>query len=115
MAINHFQDTIFFTDATLITPGDGTSLQVALNSFFATKSYTLMVTVTEIDTNVVVRLDGSIDGTNYAPIIPAQTITSNGTYAYSVADRPVKYIKGVFVSASGGDNSATVTFNLAAL
>ena len=48
-------------------------------------------------------------------LFPAQTITSNGTYAYSVADRPVKYIKGVFVSESGGDNSATVTFNLAAL
>ena len=115
MAVNHFQDTIFITDATLIAPGDGTSLQVALNNFFSTKSYTFMVTVTEIDTNVVVRLDGSIDGTNYAPIISTQTITSNGTYVYSVSDRPVKFIKGVFVSESGGDNSATVTFNLAAL
>ena len=60
-------------------------------------SYTLTVTVASINTNVVVRLDGSIDGTNYAPIIAAQTITNNGTTVYSVADRPVKFIKGVFV------------------
>jgi hypothetical protein len=32
-----------------------------------------------------------------------------------VADRPVKFVKAVFVSESGGDNSATVLFNLAAL
>ena len=115
MAVTYFQDTIFFTDTALTAPGDGTVLQVASNNFFATKSYTFMVKVADIDTNVVVRLDGSIDGTNYAPIIAAQTITSNGTYAYSVADRPVKFVKGVFVSESGGDSSATVTFNLAAL
>ena len=115
MAVTYFQDTIFFTDTTLSAPGDGTVLQVASNNFFATKSYTLPVTDAEIDTNVVVRLDGSIDGTNYAPIIAAQTITSNGTSVYSVSDRPVKFVKAVFVSESGGDNSATVLFNLAAL
>ena len=115
MAVTYFQDTIFFTDTTLSAPGDGTVLQVASNNFFATKSYTLTVTIADIDTNVVVRLDGSIDGTNYAPIIAAQTITSNGTSVYSVADRPVKFVKAVFVSESGGDNSATVLFNVAAL
>ena len=115
MAVTYFQDTIFFTDTTLSAPGDGTVLQVASNNFFATKSYTLTVTVADIDTNVVVRLDGSIDGTNYAPIIAAQTITANGTSVYSVADRPVKFVKAVFVSESGGDNSATVLFNLAAV
>ena len=115
MAVTYFQDTIFFTDTTLTAPGDGTVLQVASNNFFATKSYTLTVTVADIDTNVVVRLDGSIDGTNYAPIIAAQTITNNGTTVYSVADRPVKFVRAVFVSESGGDNSATVLFNIAAL
>ena len=114
MAVTYFQDTIFFTDTTLTAPGDGTVLQVASNNFFATKSYSLSVTVAEIDTNVVVRLDGSIDGTNYAPIIAAQTITSNGSYIYSVADRPVKFVKAIFVSESGG-TAATVAFNLAAL
>ena len=69
MAITYFQDTIFFNDTTLTAPGDGTVLQVASNNFFATKSYSLSVTVAEIDTNVVVRLDGSIDGTNYACLL----------------------------------------------
>ena len=115
MAVTYFQDTIFFTDTTFSAPGDGTVLQVASNNFFATKSYTLTVTVADIDTNVVVRLDGSIDGTNYAPIIAAQTITANGTSVYCVADSPVKFVKALFVSESGGDNSATVLFNIAAL
>ena len=74
----------------------------------------MTVTVASINTNVIVRLDGSIDGTNYAPIIAAQTITSNGTSVYSVADRPVKFVKAVFVSEAGGTD-ATVLFNLAAL
>ena len=114
MAVTYFQDTIFFTDTSLSAPGDGTVLQVASNNFFATKSYTLTATVASINTNVVIRLDGSIDGTNYAPIIAAQTITSNGTSVYSVADRPVKFVKAVFVSEAGGTD-ATVLFNIAAL
>jgi len=114
MAITYFQDTIFLNDTTLTAPGDGTVLQVASNNFFATKSYTLLVTLANKNSNVVVRLDGSIDGTNYAPIIAEQTISSNGSTSYSVSDRPVKFIKGVFVSESGGTD-ATVTFNLAAL
>ncbi len=114
MAVTYFQDTIFFTDTTLSAPGDGTVLQVASNNFFATKNYTLIVTLANKNTNVVVRLDGSIDGTNYAPIIADQTISSNGTTSYSVSDRPVKFIKPVFVSEAGGTD-ATVLFNLAAI
>ena len=67
MAVTYFQDTIFFTDTFLLRRG--TVLQVASNNFFATKSYTLTVTVASINTNVVVRLDGSIDGTNYAQLL----------------------------------------------
>ena len=115
MALGYFQDTIFLNESTLTAPGSGTALQVSQNNFFATKDYTLLVTVTDKNTNVIVRLDGSIDGTNYAPIIAEQTITANGSYSYSVSGRPVKFIKPVFVSESGGDNSATVKFSLAAL
>ena len=114
MAVTYFQDTIFFTDTTLSAPGDGTVLQVASNNFFATQNYTLTVTVANKNTNVVVRLDGSIDGTNYAPIIADQTITSNGTSAYRAREFPVKFVKPVFVSEAGGTD-ATVLFNIAAL
>ena len=113
MALNHFQDTIFLNDTTLTAPGDGSVLQVVENNFFATENYTLIVTVAEIDTNVIVRLDGSIDGTNYAPIIANQTITANGTTVYSVSGRPVKWIRTNWVSEAGG-TAATVTFNVAA-
>ena len=64
MAITYFQDTIFKLDSTLSAPGDGTALQVGQNNFFATKDYTLIAVVASIGTNVKVRLDGSIDGTN---------------------------------------------------
>ena len=89
MAITYFQDTIFTQDTTLSTAGDGTALQVAQNNFFATKDYTLITVVASIGTNVIVRLDGSIDGTNYAPIISAKTITTDGSHAYSVSGMPV--------------------------
>ena len=85
MAVTYFQDTIFSAESTLSAPAAGTALQVAVNNLFSTTDYTLIVTVASVDTNVIVRLEGSIDGTNYAPIIANQTITANGTTVYSVA------------------------------
>ncbi len=113
MAITYFQDTIFSTESTLSAPAVGTALQVAVNNLFSTKDYTLIVTVASVNTNVVVRLEGSVDGTNYAPIIANQTITANGTTIYSVSGRPVKWIRTNFVSETGG-TAATVTFSVAA-
>ena len=82
MAITYFQDTIFSTESTLSAPATGTALQVAVNNLFSTKDYTFVVTVASVDTNVIVCLEGSVDGTNYAPIIANQTITANGTTVY---------------------------------
>jgi len=114
MAITYFQDTIFQTDSALTAPGTGTALQVAVNNLFSTTEYTLITSVSAIDTNVVVCLEGSIDGTNYAPIIANQTITANSTVAHNVSGSPVKWIRPKFVSESGGDNSAEVIFSVAA-
>jgi len=108
-----FQDTIFSTSTALTEPGLGTTVEVGVNDLCSTRAYTLIVTVATINTNVVVRLEGSIDGTNYAPIIADQTITGNGTTVYSVGDRPVKYVRPRFVSESGG-TAAVVTFSVAA-
>ena len=113
MAITYFQDTIFSIESTLTAPAAGTALQVAVNNLFSTKDYTLIVTVASVDTNVVVRLEGSVDGTTYAPIIANQTITANGTTSYSVASRPVKWIRTNWVSEAGG-TAGTVTFSVAA-
>ena len=113
MAITYFQDTIFDTSAALSAPGLGNLLKVALNNFFSTTSYTLTVNVTDINTNVIVQLDGSIDGTNFAQIITPKTITANGPYVYSVGDTPVRWIRPRFVSEAGG-TAAVVTFSVAA-
>ena len=113
MAVTYFQDTIFSTESTLSAPAVGTALQVAQNNFFSTRDFTLIVTVASVNTNVIVRLEGSVDGTNYAPIIANQTITANGTTVYSVAGRPVKWIRTNWVSEAGG-TAATVTFSVAA-
>ena len=113
MASYQFRDTVFSTDTELAQPQLGTLTQVAENNLLSTKDYTLIVTVTNINTNVVVQLDGSIDNTNFAQIIGAQTITANGQYVYCVSGRPVKFVRPRFVSESGG-TAALVTLSVAA-
>jgi hypothetical protein len=113
MALTYFQDTLFSISPQLDAPGLGTLVEVAANDGFRTTDYTLIAIVSNINTNVVVRLDGSIDGTNFAPIIADQTILTNGPHVFSVSGRPVKWVRPRFVSESGG-TAALVTFNLAA-
>lgn len=113
MSLTYFQDTLISISPQLTTPGLGTLVEVAANDGFRTTDYTLIAIVSNINTSVVVRLDGSIDGTNFAPIIADQTISSNGPHAFSVSGRPVKWVRPRFVSEAGG-TAALVTFNLAA-
>ena len=83
MAITYFQDTIISTE-TLSAPASGTALEVAVNNLFSTKNYTFLVTVASINTNVIVRLEGSLDGTNYVTLLANRTITANGSTFESV-------------------------------
>ena len=46
--VNYFQDTIFDTSTQLTAPGNGSEVQVAVNNYFATSSYTLSVKVAAI-------------------------------------------------------------------
>lgn len=75
-------------------------------------------TVTHIDTNVVVQVLGSHDGTNWFNVrasgnvsyAASDTVTSNGTYFFKFGDVAVtRYIKGRYVSEKG-DSTATVAF-----
>jgi len=111
--VNYFQDTIFDISAPLTAPGLGNLLQVAVNNLFSTTDYTLIVVVSNINTNVVVQLEGSIDGTNYATMIGGNTITINGNFIYSVTGRPVKWVRPRFATEAGGTD-AVVTFHVAA-
>jgi hypothetical protein len=72
------------------------------------------VTVSDVGTNVVIRLEGSLDATNWFNLDPAEadtTLTANGTTAYSVSQAPVSYVRGQLVSLSGGTPS--VVFKVA--
>ncbi len=106
-------EAFFVTYDTLTAPASGVSTTVQLGEEINTRNYTLFTTVASINTNVVVALEGSIDGTNYSKIISNQTITANGTTHYNVANHPVKYVQPVFVSESGG-TAATVLFSVGA-
>lgn len=107
------ENALFVDYAALDAPASGASTLVQYYPKLKTQNYTLFATVAGINTNVVVALNGSIDGTNWSKIITNQTITSNGTAHYNIANHPVKYVQPVFVSESGG-TAATVTFSLGA-
>lgn len=66
---------------------------------------TFAITVSGIGTNVVVRLEGSLDDVNYFNLDQNDldyTITSNGTYGYALNGCPVEYVRVRLVSFVGG-------------
>ena len=107
-----FQDTLFFEAGELTAPGTTTEVLAYENNYFSTNDYTLIATVTNINTEVVVRLDGSIDGTNWGPLI-SNCITKNGTYVYNITGSPVRHIRGNFFAETGGTD-AVVRISFAA-
>ena len=107
-----YQQTLFFSPPTLTSPGVTESYEVYTTNYLSTRNYTLMVTVTDIDTNVVVRLEGTLNGTDYGAMI-SNTITVNGTYTYNASGFPMRKIRANFLRGVGGSN-ASVTFQMAA-
>ena len=72
-------------------------------------NHTVALTVANIDTNVVVRIEGTVDGTNAFNLSDSDTdttITANGTYGF-MANGSLTGIRVNFVSESGG-TAATV-------
>lgn len=104
-----------FTYTQLIAPGLSTAAKVS-----GMRLHTIQVTVANKDTNVVVELQGSIDGTNYF-LVPVEdvddtgiavasfqaTITADGTYLLYVKDIALENLKVSFVSEAGG-TAATI-------
>lgn len=107
-----YQQTLLKTFPELTAPGVTEVIDVHVTNYLSTRNYTLIATVTDIDKSVVVRLDGSIDGVNFGPLI-SNTIIENGTYPYYVNGAPVGYLRGHFLEETGGTN-AVVTFSIAA-
>ena len=106
-------DILFVTYPVLTAPATCADTSVYQPPTIVAKNFSLFVTVASVNTNVIVALEASIDGTNWAKIIANTTITANGTTHSNVANHPVKFIRPVFVSESGG-TAATVLFSIAA-
>jgi hypothetical protein len=107
-----YQQTLFFFPPTLTIPGVTAAYEVYVPNYLSTRNYTLTAIVTDIDTSIVVRLDGSLDGSNYGAMI-SNSITKDGTYTYNVSGFPMKKVRANFFSETGGFN-ATVQFSIAA-
>lgn len=106
-------DILFVTYPILTAPATCADTSVYLPPSIVAKTYSLFVTVASINTNVIVALEASIDGTNWSKVIANTTITANGTTHYSLGNHPFKFIRPVFVSESGG-TAATVLFSIGA-
>lgn len=61
-------------------------------------------------TSVVVALEGSCDGINYGALT-TETITASPTLVH-VVNKPVQYIRGNYVSKTGGDGTTSVTMTV---
>jgi len=106
-------DILFVTYPILSAPATCADTSVYQPPSIVAKNYSLFVTIASINTNVIIALEGSIDGTNWSKVISNTTITANGTTHYSLANHPLKFIRPIFVSESGG-TAATVLFSLGA-
>jgi hypothetical protein len=108
-----FVDTLFFSPAALTSAGTTSTCIVADQDNAGSNSVGFQVTVASIGINVVVRFEGSLDGTNFFALAASDTtITANGTTGYNFANFPLKAIRGRLVSISTG--SPTVTFVMSA-
>jgi hypothetical protein len=58
-------------------------------------------------TSTVVAVNGSLDNTNFYPLATV-TVTASPTL-FHIANKPVKYIQGNYVSKVGGDGTTSVT------
>ena len=97
-----------FTTATALTAA-GTTADVPVTG---AKDFVVQVNVTDIDTNVVVRVEGTLDGTNYFNCDTAgdTTITANGVTAFTMQNIPLRSLRGRLVSISGGTPSVEFVF-----
>jgi len=76
----------------------------------SSESFVFQVVVTTIGTNVVVRLQGSNDGTNFFNQQASDnTITANGVYGYAISGFPCLYVRANLISISTGTPTVTIT------
>lgn len=76
------------------------------------EDFVVQVNVSSIGTNVVVRIEGTLDGVNYFNCDAGgdTTLTANGATAFSIQNVPLRAIRGRLVSISGGTPSVEFVF-----
>ena len=77
---------------------------------------TFQVTTSGIGTNVVIRMEGSLDDVSFFNLSDSEvdtTITTNGTFGYALSACPVEFVRLRLVSISGG--TPTVATKVGAL
>lgn len=86
----------------LTAPGSTSPLNVP-----SSKSHCCQYTVSNINTNVIVRFEGSIDSIDYFNLDGDgdTTITANGTYAFKMSNTPLAKVRFTFVSETGGTDA----------
>jgi hypothetical protein len=108
-----FSDTIFFYPAALTATGTTSNLDVAVQDVAAATTFGVQVKVASVSTNVVVRVEGSLNGTDFFNLDTSdKTLTANGVYFYNYTDLPLKTIRCNLVTITGG--TPTVTFAVSA-
>ena len=97
-----------FTTATALTAAGATDAVAVVGA----QNFVVQAIVSSIGTNVVFRVEGSVDGTNYFNLSSGNTtVTANGSTAFYVTNCPLKTIRGQFVSNSGGSPSLQFVFS----
>ena len=97
-----------FTTATALT-ATGTTADVPS---VGAEDFVVQVNVSSIGTSVVVRIEGTLDGTNYFNCDSAgdTTISANGSTAFSIQNVPLRAIRGRLVTITGGTPSVEFVF-----
>lgn len=88
------------TFAQLTAAGDTAAINVEVYHH-----HTFHYTIANIDTNVVVGIDSSLDNTNWVRIGTTTTQTANGTYEFEIDSYKTKYLRFSFDSEAGGANA----------
>lgn len=93
-----------------------TAVGVTDSALLAGTNLTFQVTVASIGTNVVIRMEGSLDDTSFFPLYDSTqidtTITANGTYGFCLY-APVKFVRLRLVTVSGGTPTITTKIGAA--
>jgi hypothetical protein len=98
-----------FSTATALTATGTTSDVPSVGA----EDFVIQVNVSSIGTSVVVRIEGTLDGTNYFNCDAGgdTTITANGSTAFSLQNVPLRAIRGRLVTITGGTPSVEFVFS----